>query len=155
MKAFAFSLQKVLDYREQTLSVKKNELAALHRQLSECDDRIKALEGEFDAVNQKRSLEMSGGMTSARMEVYRTYLEDLNKKIQLCVRKKQQLLLKIEQKKQELTTLKTEITGLEKLRDRQRAEYDRAARKLEETAIEEFVGIGVGKRRETAVLAAK
>lgn len=139
MKKFSFSLEKVLDFKQQTLEIMKSELASLQLKLHAMDDQIKKMDAQFSAFNLQMQTEMQEGLSSKEIAVYKTYLSTLNSKTQKLKRMRKQLSDVTDKKKQEVLAAKSSISGLEKLKDKQWDEYNRATQKLQESAIEEFV----------------
>lgn len=142
MKKFVFSLEKVLNFKKQTLDVKKNELATMMMQLHEIEQKIEDLNRDFTVNNQKMILEMQQGLTPKDIEIYKMYFNSVNQNIKKLTLQKMQQLNLIELKKQEIVELNSDISGLEKLKDKQLQLYFKAVQKAEELAIEEFVSQG-------------
>ena len=142
MNKFMFSLDKVLNFKQQTLDVKKNELAHLRFQLRELEQKIDDLNHDFAVANQKMILELQDGLTPRDISIYKIYFNDINQKTKKLISEKLQLMEVIEQKKRGVVELNSEISGLERLRDKQLEAYFKAVRKAEELAIEEFVSQG-------------
>lgn len=142
MKKFVFSLEKVLDFKKQMLDVKKNELATMMMQLHEIEQKIEELNHDFAVSNQKMIFEMQQGLTPKDIEIYKVYFNSVNQNIKKLTLQKMQQLNLIELKKQEIVELNSDISGLEKLKDKQLQLYFKAAQKAEELAIEEFVSQG-------------
>ena len=149
MKKFSFSLEKVLDFKQQTLEIMKSELASLQLKLHAMDDQIEEMEVQFSAFNAHMQIQMQEGLSSKEIAVYKTYLSVLNSNTQKLKRMRKQLSDAIDQKKQEVLAAKSSISGFEKLKDKQWDEYNRTAQKLQEAAIEEFVS-QVRSRRSIA-----
>jgi flagellar export protein FliJ len=139
MKKFVFSLEKVLGFKQQTLGIKKNEMAILQAKLHELEVEIQNLENQFSALNAKMVEETKHGISQSDIAIYKMYFNTLNEKIQKLIENKLQLLEQISKKKAEILQVNTEISGLEKLRDKQLSDYMKAAQKSQELAIEEFV----------------
>ncbi len=140
MKKFAFSLEKVLGFKQQTLDVKKNELSLLQMKLTELEKEIYALNDQFTATNRKMLEELQNGLSAGDMLIYKTYFNTLNQKILHLIDQKKQLLDIITQKKADIVAVNSEISGLEKLRDKQLTEYLKQIQKSEELAMDEYVG---------------
>lgn len=139
MKKFYFSLEKVLDFKLQTLDVLKNELASLQFQLHTMDLQIEKMNQEFSDLNLQLQTEMQEGLSLNDIAVYKIYLDTLNNKILKIKNLRKQLYERILKKEQEVLSAKSSISGLEKLKDKQWGEYIHAEQKEQETAIEEFV----------------
>ena len=142
MKKFVFSLEKVLNFKKQTLDVKKGELGNLQLQLREIEQKIEDLNNQFAVNNQTMILEMQEGLTPKDIEIYKIYFNSVNQNLKKLTGEKIQLLNLIEEKKKEIVDLNSEISGFERLKDKQLELYFKAARKADELAIEEFVSQG-------------
>ncbi len=139
MKKFTFSLEKVLDFKQQTLDVKKNELSMLQMRMREIEKEIEDLNEKFTASNRKMVEEMQRGLSASDISIYKMYFDTLNQKIRKLVEDKRQLAEVITEKKAGIIQMNSEISGLEKLKDKQLGEYLKDRQKIEEQAIEEFV----------------
>ena len=139
MKKFIFSLEKVLDFKQQTLDIKKNEIAVFQMKLHEIEMEIEDLNDRFSVSNAKMVKEMQQGITQNDISIYKMYFDTLNQKTQKLLDDKIKLLEIIAQKKIELIQINSEISGLEKLKDKQLAEYLKIKQKSDELAIDEFV----------------
>ncbi|QEY34342.1 flagellar export protein FliJ [Caproiciproducens galactitolivorans] len=139
MKKFIFSLEKVLSFKQQTLDIQKNELLQMQTKLAEIEKEINTLNTLFAETNQKMKKELQTGLNASDMSIYKTYFNTLNQKILRLVEDKSKMLEAITQKKADIIALNSDISGLEKLRDKQHEAYLEAFRKREELAIDEFV----------------
>ncbi|WP_277668379.1 flagellar export protein FliJ [Caproiciproducens galactitolivorans] len=139
MKKFIFSLEKVLSFKQQTLDIQKNELLQMQTKLAEIEKEINTLNTLFAETNQKMKKELQTGLNASDMSIYKTYFNTLNQKILRLVEDKSKMLEAITQKKADIIALNSDISGLEKLRDKQLEAYLEAFRKREELAIDEFV----------------
>ena len=139
MKKFIFSLEKVLGFKQQTLDIKKNEIAVFQMKLHEIEMQIEDLNHKFSVSNAKMVEEMKQGITQNDVAIYKMYFTTLNEKTKKLIDDKIQLLEIIEQKKSELILINSEISGLEKLKDKQLAAYLKSKQKSDELAIDEFV----------------
>lgn len=140
MKKFVFSLEKVLSFKRQTLDIKKNELALLQMKLMDLEKEIDALNDQFTVTNRRMVEELQKGLNTSDMLIYKTYFNTLNQKILKLIDQKKQLLDIIAQKKTDIIAVNSEISGLEKLRDKQLTEYIKQVQKNEELAMDEYVG---------------
>lgn len=139
MKKFIFSLEKVLDFKQQTLDVKKNELALFQHKLHELEQEIDNLNLKFAESNRKMVMEMQEGLAASDIAVYKMYFDTLNRQIKKLIEEKLRISEVIAQKKAEIVQINSEISGFEKLKEKQLAEYLKSVQKSEELAIEEFV----------------
>lgn len=139
MKKFIFSLEKVLSFKQQTLNVKLSELGLFQMKLSEIEKLINNLNKKFVDTNQIMVKALQIGLNSNDIAVYKMYFNTLNQKIQKLIEDKKQLLEIIAQKKAEIIAINSEISGLEKLREKQLAEYLKTVQKSDELAMDEYV----------------
>ncbi len=139
MKKFFFSLNTVLDYKEQILENLRGEHARAILKVRVCEDEIEALEEEHLTRSSELEERRFQGMTIQKIKTHENYLELLGIKIK---RKYEELeLLKIEEqkKREEVIEAKKETQMIGKLKEKKRKEYDAKAQKEEELFIEEFV----------------
>lgn len=139
MKKFTFTLEKVLSVKNQLHEVKRNELMQLQIRLNEVFDAIDANQHEFDRYNADVNQIMQGGTNSSSIESYKNYFNFLNNREKQLKREQHDVEQLIENKQQEIIEIKTEISGLEKLKEKQLAEYNKALQKQQEQEIEEFL----------------
>lgn len=140
MKKFSFSLQKVLDYKQQILGLLKSELTRLQMQRREIEANISAADHEFENTDQDLIDKMNGGMVASHeIAVYKGYLRVLNHKIEDLKQDERKMEEAIAAKQKEVVQMKSDISGLERLKDKQVTAYRAEERKEQETFLEEFV----------------
>ena len=139
MKKFMFSLEKVLSFKQQTLNVKMNELGLFQMKLLELEKEINDLNKKFADTNQVMVKSLQTGLSSNDLAVYKLYFNTLNQKIQKLIEDKNRLSDIIAQKKADIIAINSEISGLEKLREKQLAEYLKVVQKSNELAMDEYV----------------
>lgn len=139
MKKFMFSLEKVLSFKQQTLNVKMNELGLFQMKLLELEKEINDLNKKFADTNQIMVKALQSGINSNDIAVYKLYFNTLNQKIQKLIEDKNRLSEVIAQKKADIIAINSEISGLEKLREKQLAEYLKVVQKSNELAMDEYV----------------
>ena len=120
MKKFRFSLETVLDYKQQALDALRAEHGAILAQVRAQEDVVDGLEGEQGNVNEE-------------------YLRALEREIQEERRKLAILRRREEQKRTQVVEARKETATLEKLKEHKLDDYRRAEQKAEEQLIEEFV----------------
>lgn len=139
MKKFVFTLEKVLNYKNQTLDVLKNELSTLQRELEIMNQKIDELEGVFANTNQTLVEQMQTGVASSELTVYKVYLSDINATIKHKREEKHQLELRIAKKQTEVIGMNIEIASLDKLKEKQFEEYRKAEQSAAEVELNEFI----------------
>ena len=142
MKKFRFSLDTVLDYKQQVLDSLRAEHGAILTQVREQERVVDGLEEEYrqeDGEFTRRKLE---GITILEAMSYEQHLRALERAIQTEQRKLDALRIQEERK---------ETATIEKLREHKLEDYRKAEQKAEEQRIEEFVttaramaGAGIG-----------
>ena len=139
MKKFFFALETVLSYKEQVLDGLKGEHARILAKVRECERALEALEEERCLCASEFQEHRIEGMTIGEAHAYEGYLDSLRIRIYM----KQQQLAKLreqeEAKRSEVVEAKKETSSIDKLKEKKRAEYDKAVQKEDENFIEEFV----------------
>ncbi len=139
MKKFQFSLQKLMDFREQELDRQKNALAMLQADLRRIEDARETLIDTVEVQSEQLERVCRLGSTANDIALRKRYIVTLQQEIHI----KEQLIL---QKKQEIekqlgvvVEATKDVRTLEKLEEKQLQEYNAAAGKENEKFIEEFV----------------
>ena len=139
MKKFKFSLDKLLNYKEQILDKEKNELSALRQKKQTAEEELVEVKEHLKVSNQNYIEKSQAGMSSQDMVISKRYLNSLtdrifqlDKIIKIYEEKIQkQLIVVIEATK--------EVNTIQKLEEKQLEEYNTAVRKADENFIQEFV----------------
>lgn len=139
MKKFFFSLNTVLDYKEQILENLKGEHARALLKVRICEDEIEKLEEEH--LRSSKELEESRfqGMTISDIKTYENYLEQLGVRIKNKYEELARLKEEEQKKRDEVVEAKKETSMIGKLKEKKQVEYNKKAQKEEEQFIEEFV----------------
>lgn len=139
MKKFAFSLQKMYDYKKQILESEKNILMGLRREKNEYIYRLETLTKNMNEVRIKSGEEVLKGTTAARLMYYSMQMDGI-KREQTQIKYEINLMdMRIEKQRRKVVTLSQDVFGLEKLREEQKSEYDHLVAKENENNIEEFL----------------
>ena len=139
MKKFFFALDTVLNYKEQVLDGLKAEHARILAKVRECEQAIERLEEEHRVCTRELREHKMEGMTIREIHGYENYLEALNIKIRIKQEQLKKLMEQEEAKRNEVVEAKKETSSIDKLKEKKKAEYDKAVQKEEEKFIEEFV----------------
>lgn len=139
MKKFKFSLETVLNYKEQNENNLRAEHAAALQQVAKQEKIIEEIRQKqkqtADELNEKRS----GGFNVLQIQTFEKYLNYLKGEL-----KKELQVLDILKKKEEerraaLIAARTETKSISKLKEKRLTEYKKAEAKQEELDIEEFI----------------
>lgn len=140
MKQFAFTLEKVLRFKRETLDLLKNELQQLRYRQREIEQAIENGNNEFHRYNRVLTEKMQNGMDPQSIAVYKKYFGELNRQSKLLQEQKEKAVQAVAAKQNEIVKMNSDISGLERIRDKQLREYLAKDRKEQEQFIEEFVG---------------
>ena len=139
MKKFKFSLDTVLDYKQEVLSALQTEHATVLARVHAQEELLEELENyyrELDAEFTERKLE---GITILDAMQYEQYLRATERQIEEAVEILKQLQAEAEAKRLEVVEAKKDTSSIEKLREKKLDSYNKAVQKSEELIIEEFV----------------
>ena len=139
MKKFRFSLETVLDYKQEVLSALQTEHAAILARVHAQEDLLEELENyysELDAEFTERKLE---GITILDAMQYEQYLRATERQIEEAVEILERLRAEAEAKRLEVVEAKKDTSSIEKLREKKLDLYNKEAAKAEERFLEEFV----------------
>lgn len=139
MKKFVFSLEKVLTLKQQMLDVAMNELSMIQADLYAVLAQIDRLNALFDEQNAKVREAFETGITPPKIMAYKGYLASINEQVKRWTMRKQQLEQEIQSKREEVTTMKVDVSMIEKLKEKKLQEYRQKAQKQQELTIEEYV----------------
>lgn len=150
MKKFQFSLQKLMDFREQELDRQKNTLSMLQADLRHIQEAREVLLDKVDEQSEQLERVCRLGSSASDIAMRKRYIVTLQQEIHL---KEQQALQKQQEIEQQLGVVveaTKDVKTLEKLEEKQLEEYNLAAGKENERFIEEFVGTQSARANITA-----
>lgn len=139
MKKFSFSLQNVLDFKNQYLDGVKNEYAAAAADVMKQQEVINALKKRYSDTNDEYNRKKIAGMEISDIFHYDTYLKRIENEINHELSILHHLEEIREEKFQVMVLAKQEVTSLEKLREQRLEAYNYQIQKSEELFVEEFV----------------
>lgn len=138
MKRFRFQLESVLDYKQQTLDSLMSELseaqaraAAQEAARDEAAERLAAYDAEFA---EKRA----AGFTNLEAVEYEGGQRVLEQRLQREQKLLEQRQKELEAKRQQVVEARQETHAIEKLKEIRRNEYDYAAAKEDEKALDDL-----------------
>lgn len=139
MKKFRFSLETVLDYKNQALDALRAEHGALLAQVRAQEEVVEGLEREHRNVDEEFTQRKLEGLTVLDALNYEQYLRSLEREIQEEQRKLARLRRQEEQKRTQVVEARKETATIEKLKEHKLEDYRKAEQKDQEQQIEEFV----------------
>ena len=142
MKKFQFTMQKLMDFREQELDRQKNALAVLQGDLRRINDRRDELTEKVVRYSNDLVTSSAVGLPAAEISMRKRYIVTLQQEIHEC---EQRAILKQQEIDKQLSVVvdaTKDVRTLEKLEEKQLEEYKAAEGKENELFIEEFVSGG-------------
>lgn len=139
MKKFTFSLERVLNYKEQVEQSLRSEHGQAVRKVKEKEAQIQELETGFVKYTTDLEEAKAQEISAARLRTYEGYLGTLIGRI--TQEKKNLLILQKEEerKREQVIEAKKETSSIQKLKEKKQREYAVQSMKEEERGIEEFV----------------
>lgn len=129
MKKFAFSLDKVLTYKEQIEHNLRAEYAQIVQKVAMEEEHLQRLEEEHAAYRMRYEEEKHKGSTIRRMKVYESYLESVLWNIQKTEKMIKRLKAEEEAKREEVIAAKTETSSIDRLKDKRKKNMTRLREK--------------------------
>ncbi len=139
MKRFEFSLEKMLDYKNQVLRDEKNRLAELRQKLDRLTQTLHCLREEYAKCNNELNDKTREGVTPQEVLLRKSYLNSLNERIKMQTQQVKLAQIRVNDQMTVVVKVSQDISTLEKLRERQYEEYMLEESKELQLLIEEFV----------------
>ena len=148
MKKFTFTLQKMREYKKQILEGEKGYLLTLYSEYNALEQRYNDLNDDMRRVCIEASEQMKTGIGVRDIQVYEMKKASMRReqaqlKIQMNVMESS-----IEKQRKVVVQMSQEVSGLDKLEEKQRAEYNYLVNKESEQSIEEFLSFKMSKGSE-------
>lgn len=139
MKKFKFSLEMVLNYKQQVLEALQGEHAAALSRLREQEQLLERMWQEYREYNEEYCEKKAAGMTISEALSYQSGLRVLESQIQKETEQLERFRKDEERKRERVVEARKETAPIEKLREKKLGAYQKAVAKSEELFIEEFV----------------
>ena len=139
MKKFHFSLETVLDYKNQALDALRAEHGAILAQVRAQEQVIENLETEYRQVDEEFTQRKLEGINVLDAMSFEQYLRSMERKLQEEYRKLDRLRRREEEKRTQVVEARKETATIEKLKEHKLEDYRKAEQKDQEQQIEEFV----------------
>ncbi|MDL2232230.1 flagellar FliJ family protein [Ruminococcaceae bacterium OttesenSCG-928-L11] len=138
-KKFKFSLQKLLNYKEQLFEAERNILAEMNALLLSMQSELAGLYREHKEKSAAYLEQAVQGMTSLDMMMHKNYLLSVEEDIRNKIRQIELQQDAIDKQMDKVKEAKMEISSMEKLKEKKYKEYMYKDSKAQEQFIEEFV----------------
>ena len=145
MKKFNFTLKKMREYKKQILEGEKGYLLTLYSEYNTLEQRYDGLNEEMKKVCLEASEAMKSGISVRDIQVFEMKKASIRReqaqlRIQMNVMESS-----IEKQRRVVVNMSQEVSGLDKLEEKQRAEYNYLVNKENEQLIEEFISFKMSK----------
>ncbi|MBQ9982302.1 MAG: flagellar FliJ family protein [Oscillospiraceae bacterium] len=149
MKKFVFSLKKMRDYKRQILEREKGYLMSLYSEYNQLEERYNMLNDDMRNLCLSSEDDMRKGISVREIQIYEMKKisirdEQAHLRIQMNVMEGS-----IEKQRKVVIKYSQEISGLDKLEEKQREEYIYNLGKESERDIEEFLSFKLTKSKES------
>ncbi len=139
MKKFSFSLDTVLNYKEQVLDGLKAEHMKILVRVRKCEEELDTLEQTYHRGAEEFDQKKKVGMGVQEMYIYDNFLQGIQKQIEIKLEEFAQLKKKEEVQRAKVVEAKKECSSIQKLKEKQAEAYRKLEQKETEQMIEEFV----------------
>lgn len=139
MKKFNFPLEKVLKFRTSLLDEEKNRLAELRRDAAETESRIEDCRRQIKQSDLELKESAARGTTIGRIQLLNFEIDSANRMIEELEKQLKKQLFLVERQLAVVLEATKDVNGLERLKDKQREEYNEAIRKEDDLTISELV----------------
>lgn len=139
MKKFKFTLQKLLDFRNQELERQKNVLSALQSEKKHIEEARELLIQKVMQESEQLGRVYKFGAAAYEIAMRKRYIVTLQQEIHIKEQQAVQKQQEIENQLNAVVEATKDVKTLEKLEEKQREEYNFKANKENEQFIEEFV----------------
>ena len=139
MKKFRFSLETVMEYKQQVLDSLQAEHGAILAKVRRQEELIEELEAAYRHLAQEFNRRKLEGITILDAMKYEQYLRSSERQLEEAYQHLAKLQKQEEAKRDEVVEAKKETSSIEKLREKKLEVYNKAVQKSEEAMIDEFV----------------
>ena len=139
MKKFRFSLETVLEYKQQVLDSLQTEHGAILARVKRQEDLIEMLEADYRALAGEFNQRKMEGLSILDAMKYEQYLRSSERQLEEAYARLEELRKQEDAKRNEVVEAKKDTSSIEKLREKKLEGYNKAVQKSEENLIDEFV----------------
>lgn len=139
MKKFRYSLEKVLQYKDEVLDRQKEEYASRMSDVNRQKQRIEALNREQEELAEEFDRVKRSGSSVTDFLLFADMTDRISRQIEMEQDKLRNLENLAEKQKGKMIAANVDVKKFEKLKDRKLQDYQKAVQKSDEAFIEEFV----------------
>lgn len=149
MKKFEFSLKRIRDYKNTLLDREKNVLSGLIMEQNNIYDRLDVLEKDFENINTEMHEKMQEGLDISSIKLYEYRKNGVREERRTLGERLEFLETSINRQQSRVAKLKQEVSGYDKLEEKQREDYNKEVVKEQELVISEFISQKLTKELNT------
>lgn len=149
MKKFEFSLKRIRDYKNTLLDREKNVLSGLIMEQNNIYDRLDVLEKDFENINTEMHEKMQEGLDISSIKLYEYRKNGVREERRTLGERLEFLETSINRQQSRVVKLKQEVSGYDKLEEKQREDYNKEVVKEQELVISEFISQKLTKELNT------
>lgn len=142
MRRFAFSLERILEYRRQLELDRKRAFSMASEVFRQREKQLRALATELAAYRTRLAELGSGKVSPRQLALYRSYMTHVEAQIDQAAAWLQDAGKDLEARRQELAAASKDKQVLEKVKEHKRTEYEYEAGRQETRDLDE---IGAGR----------
>lgn len=139
MKKFHFTLDKMLRYKDSMLQEEKNKLMQIRAEKNSVDMQIEQAQENMGRLDQERTEKAVKGISVIEMRSYAYNIDNTRRHLKALAQEQEKLARLVEKQLAVVVERTQEVSGLEKLRDKQLEEYNESVMKEEELTVMELV----------------
>ncbi|MBI4529887.1 MAG: flagellar export protein FliJ [Candidatus Latescibacteria bacterium] len=140
MQRFSFRLQTIERLRTHEENRRKEELAEARRCLIAEEGRLSRLHEQSNVYQSQLVFSQGEQLDMTDIVLVRTYLEELDRQIELQERQVEQAAIEVENRREVLVKVSQDRKVLEKLREKRYLDYRREANREEQIFLDEVAG---------------
>lgn len=133
-----FKLHSVLNYRQSLEDQAQQQLAATQQQRRDTQERIQERQQAMQSYDRELRQRQQEGLTVAEMELFESRIQDSRRQIEAFRQQLHVLDRRIADQRKHLLDAARERQVMEKLRDKQNAEYEREVSRKERAVLDEI-----------------
>lgn len=149
MKRFVFSLERMQNYKQQVLNREKSTLRRLRQQRDAIEDRISGLQQYCRQKNLELQDKQKLGMSAAELNAYGYLMENARRQLESSRAELAQAEAEVERQRKIVLTATQEVSGLDKLEEKQLEAYRLETARDNEQQISEQVSIRLVRKRSS------
>lgn len=139
MKKFHFTLDKMLRYKDSILEEEKNKLMQIRAEKNAVDEKIERSTAEMERLDRERAEKAAKGISVIELRSFAYNIDNTCRLIKALNVEQEKLARLVEKQLAVVVERTQEVSGLEKLRDKQLEEYNQSVMKEEQLTIMELV----------------